>query len=62
VTLTSVETGISYAGALSAVWSEEIGRFVLSVDSTGLPPGEYLLVIPLGNDETVTLVIEVGES
>ncbi|MFC2077676.1 beta strand repeat-containing protein [Candidatus Bipolaricaulota bacterium] len=62
VTLTDVETGISYAGALSAVWSEGIGRFVLSVDSTGIPPGEYILVIPLGNDETVTLVIEVGES
>jgi hypothetical protein len=61
VTLTSLETGVSYSDALSSAWSAEIGRFVVSVDSSGLPPGEYELVIPLGNGETVTLVIEVGE-
>jgi len=61
VTLTDPETGDDYSAALSAVWDEQIGRYVLSVDSAGLPPGIYELVIPLGNSETVTLRLEVGE-
>ncbi|MFC2078186.1 Ig-like domain-containing protein [Candidatus Bipolaricaulota bacterium] len=62
VTLTAVADGTVFLGALSASWNPQLGRFVMTVDTAEIPPGEYELVIPLGNDETVTLVIEVGES
>ena len=62
VTLTSLETGTAYSDALSAVRDARTGRFVLFADSMGMPRGEYELVIPLGNRETVTLGIEIGEA
>ena len=62
VTLTSTVTGTSYSGVLAVAWDARIGRYVLSVDTSGVPPGTYELVIPLGNGETVTLDFEVTES
>lgn len=60
--LMSLEDGLVYPGALSTLWSEEINRYVLLLDTGPLPPGRYLLMIPLGNGERVELVIEVGET
>ena len=53
--------GVSYAAAMSAAWSEALGRYVLAIDTTELPPGRYELMVPLGNGETVELIVEVGE-
>ena len=60
VTLVALVDGSTYAGALSASWDERMGRFILTLDSELLPPGMYLLTIPLGNGETVSLAIEIG--
>jgi len=60
VTLVAVVDGSTYAGALSASWDERVGRYILTLDSGLLPPGMYLLTIPLGNGETVSLTIEIG--
>ena len=50
--------GAPVSGALNATWDETMGRFVLTVDGGPLPPGTYVLTIPLGNGETVELTIE----
>jgi hypothetical protein len=55
-------TGTLYNEVLSATWEESIGRYVLRLDTASLPPGLYQMVVPLGNSETVTLMIEVGEA
>jgi len=60
VTLTAHSDGVTYA-AVSAVWSEDLNRYILILDTSGLPIGAYELRIPLGNDETVVMTIEVGE-
>jgi hypothetical protein len=61
VTLIAETDRTTYQGALSATWEESIGRYVLRLDTALLPPGLYQITIPLGNGETVTLMIEVGE-
>lgn len=62
VTLIAETDGTVYQGALSATWEESIGRYVLGLDTASLPPGLYRMTIPLGNGETVTLMIEVSEA
>ncbi|MCK5247728.1 hypothetical protein KAR02_12550, partial [Candidatus Bipolaricaulota bacterium] len=62
VTLLGLEDGILYASAISAEWSEQVNRHILTIDTAGLPLGSYELKIPLGTGETVTLTIEVGEA
>ncbi|MFC2106117.1 Ig-like domain-containing protein [Candidatus Bipolaricaulota bacterium] len=62
VLLVSVEDGVAYPGVMSASWDEAAGIYVLLVDTEGLTPGEYRMMIPLGNGETVELTIEVGEA
>ena len=62
VTLIGEADGTPYQGALSATWEESINRYVLRLDTASLPPGLYRMTIPLGNGETVTLTIEVGEA
>jgi len=62
VTLIAETDGTAYQGALSATWEESIGRYVLRLDTASLPPGLYQMTIPLGNGETVMLMIEVGEA
>jgi len=59
VLLIDLTDGTEYASALSAAFSEEIDRCVVYVDTGPLPLGLHLLVIPLGNGETVELTIEV---
>jgi len=44
------------------VWDEDVGRFILTVDGGLLPPGTYMLAVPLGNAEIVELTVEVGDS
>jgi len=63
VTVQAIDaTGTLYNEALSATWEESIGRYVLRLDTATLPPGLYRMTIPLGNGETVMLLIEVGEA
>jgi hypothetical protein len=63
VTVQAIDaTGTLYNEALSATWEESIDRYVLRLDTASLPPGLYQVTIPLGNGETVTLMIEVGEA
>jgi hypothetical protein len=62
VTLIAETDGTTYQGALSATWEESINRYVLRLDTALLPPGLYQMTIPLGNGETVTLMIKVGEA
>jgi len=62
VLLVSLEDGLAYPGVLSAMWDESAGQYVLEVNTEGLTPGEYRLMIPLGSGETVELTIEVGEA
>ena len=62
VTLISLEDGQAYSGLIAAEWSEQVNRHILSISTVDLPIGSYELTIPLGNGETVTLTIEVGES
>jgi hypothetical protein len=63
VTVQAIDaTGTLYNEALSATWEESIGRYVLRLDTASLPLGLYQMTIPLGNGETVTLMIEVGEA
>jgi len=62
VTLIAETDGAVYQGTLSATWEESIGRYVLKLDTAALPPGLYQMTIPLGNGETVTLMIQVGEA
>jgi len=60
VGLQFLEDGVLYPEAISALWDEDVGRYMLLLDSTGLAPGAYRLELPLGNGETVVLTIEVG--
>ncbi|MCK4356313.1 hypothetical protein KAW44_04450, partial [Candidatus Bipolaricaulota bacterium] len=62
VTLIAETDGTAYQGTLSAEWEESINKYVLRLDTASLPPGLYRMTIPLGNGETVTLMIEVGEA
>ncbi len=62
VTLTSLENGQDYSGSITAEWSEPVNRHILAINTANLPVGSYDLTIPLGNGETVTLTIEVGEA
>jgi len=62
VTLVAVADGTAYQSALSATWKESIGKYVLRLDTASLPFGLYQMTIPLGNGETVTLMIEVGKT
>ena len=63
VTVQAIDaTGTLYNEALSAEWEESIGRYVLRLDTASLPPGLYQMTIPLGNGETVMLLIEVSEA
>ncbi len=58
VLLIDLADGTEYSSALSAAFSEEIDRYVVYADTESLPIGRHLLVIPLGNGETVELTIE----
>ena len=58
VTLTDAAGVAAYADRLSVAWDEDIGRHILTVDASLLPPGTYELTVPLGNGETVELTIE----
>jgi len=60
VLLVSLGDGLVYPGVLSATWDEGAGQCGLLLDTEGLTPGEYRLIIPLGSGETVELTIEVG--
>ncbi len=62
VLLISLDDGRDYTGSLSAFFSEALNRAVIALDTGPLPPGRYLLSIPLGAEETVELTIEVGDS
>jgi len=62
VTLIAETDGTAYQGTLSATWEKSINRYVLGLDTASLPPGLYRMTIPLGNGETVTLMIEVSEA
>ena len=59
VTLIAEADGTSLQGTLSSTWEESISRYVLRLDTASLPLGLYQMTIPLGNGETVTLMIEV---
>jgi hypothetical protein len=59
VLLIDFADGTEYSTALSVAFSEEIDRYVIHADTGLVPIGRYLLVIPLGNGETVELTIEV---
>jgi len=61
VRLLSDPGGIDHASAVRTTWNEALNRHVLEVDTSGLPPGLYQWTIPLGNGETVELILEVGE-
>ena len=52
----------AYQGTLSAIWDASIGRYILTLEAASLPPGLYQMTIPLGNGETVTLMIEVSKA
>jgi len=60
VTLRFLADGTTYPEALSAVWDEELGRYILILDAEPLPVGTYELIVPLGNGESVVLTLEVG--
>ena len=59
VLLILLADGTEYPAALSVGFNEEINRHVIYVDTRPVPVGRYLLSVPLGNGETVTLMIEV---
>jgi len=60
VLLIDLADGTEYAAAVSVEFNEAINRPVIYVDTGLLPLGRHVLVIPLGNGETVELTIEVG--
>ncbi|MFC2082782.1 Ig-like domain-containing protein [Candidatus Bipolaricaulota bacterium] len=49
-----------YASTLTLSEDEATSGHLLSVDTTVLPSGEYVLTIPLRNGETVEMIIEVA--
>lgn len=59
VLLIDLADGTEDSSALSVAFSEEIDRCVVYADTGSLPIGRHLLVVPLGNGETVELTIEV---
>lgn len=61
VSLVSLGNGVDHAAAVTAVFDQAVGGAALRVDSAQLPVGEYVLTIPLGNGETVILVLAVSE-
>jgi len=62
VTLIAETDGAAYQSALFATREKSNNRYVLGLDTAALPPGLYRMTIPLGNGETVTLMIEVSEA
>ena len=59
VLLIDLADGTEYTAAVTVEFSEEINRYVIYVDTGWLPAGRHLLVIALGNGETVELTIQV---
>ena len=51
--------GTPVLSALTSTWNDAVGRFVLTMDGESVAPGTYALTIPLGNEETVKLTVEV---
>jgi hypothetical protein len=45
--------------AVRATWSSRLGRAALVLDTVALPPGDYIITVPLGNGESVRLILEV---
>ena len=62
VLLVSLETGEDYSGTVSVIWEEELGRFVLLVNTESLPLGRYEMTIPFGPGEAVVFIISVEEA
>ena len=62
VLLISLETGEDYSGTVSVTWEEELGRFILLVNTESLPLGDYEMTIPLGTEEAVVFMISVEEA
>lgn len=62
VMLTARSDGMEHPAAITYAWSDELGRHVLLVDTTDLPFGEYWLTIPLGNGQSVPLILGVEEA
>ncbi len=58
VTLVLRASEQNYPGALS-LSVDAPGRYLLSVDTSVLPAGSYLLTIPLGNGEIVQMLLEI---
>lgn len=52
--------GAPRAGVVSAKKGEQGGAYVLTLDTTKLPPGEYRVIIPLGSGERVIFTVEVS--
>ena len=59
VVVVSLVDGTERPEALSVRFSEAIDRYVIYLDTGRLPIGRHLVVIPLGNGETVELTIHV---
>ncbi|MFC2096021.1 hypothetical protein ACFLSW_06275 [Candidatus Bipolaricaulota bacterium] len=58
VTLQFLADGTTYPESLSAVWDDDLGRYILILDAEALPLGTCELIVPLGNGESVVLTIE----
>ena len=53
--------GSAHSAAISARKSAVTGTYTLSLDTKGLPPGEYKVTLPLGSGEQVEFTVEVSE-
>ena len=53
--------GSAHSVAISASRDTTTGTYILSLDTTELPPGEYKVTIPLGSGEQAVFTVEVSE-
>jgi hypothetical protein len=58
VTITDAD-GTAAEGAVRATWSSRLGRTVLALETAALLPGEYTVTMPLGNGQSVRLILDV---
>lgn len=45
--------------AVRATWSSRLGRTALVLDTAALPPGDYIITVPLGNGQSAQVILEV---
>jgi len=53
--------GSPHPDAVSPVWEEGLGTYVLLLDTGGLEVGEYVVTIPIGTGEAALFTVEVTE-